>query len=103
MVKVQRLNDNKAIRVTWMVPTVGDKIVSYDVQYRTVDQPEGTTLTVTSLSLIVTGLSGLSKYEVCVRANFEGISDDNTLGNFSGPWSDWVESPLKDCSESVCV
>jgi len=106
MVEVQRLDDNKAIRVTWVAPTVNDKIVSYDVQYRTVDQLEATTLTVNDLndlSLIVIGLSDLSNYEVRVRANFEGISDANTIGILSGPWSAWVESRVNNCCKSVCL
>jgi len=103
-VGAQRLDNNKAIRVTWLAPTA-DKIISYDVQYRTIDQDEATTLSVNDLndlSLIITGLSDLSNYEVRVRANFEAGNSD-TLAIVSGPWSAWVESRVNNCCKSVSV
>ncbi|XP_065904510.1 uncharacterized protein [Dysidea avara] len=104
MVGVQRLDGNKAIRVTWMAPTA-DKIVSYDIQYRTVGQEHVITLSSTDLndlSIVIDSLSDVTNYEVRVRANIEAPpGDPNTLAITSGPWSAWVESEVNDCT-SVC-
>jgi len=106
----QRLNDNKAIRVTW-IPVTANKIIHYEVQFRTVDQ--GTTTLISRdiglsngfLSFIINDLSEDSNYEVRVRAIVEAAPEDvGTIGMMAGPWSEWVESRVNDCCKSsLCV
>ena len=110
MVEAQRLNDNKAMRVTWS-PVIANKIIHYEVQFRTVDQ--GTTTLISRdlqlsdgfLSFIINDLGEDSNYEVRVRAIVEAAPEDpGTIGMMPGPWSEWVESRVNDCCKSsLCV